>query len=232
MKTISIPSKPKAKKISGLKKIGSLNLNKLGSKNVVKILRQKISPTKPDAVSTSVVIASLEKQAAPSIRRVTDLKIKTKDDFELAATLVKQLKALSAEAERQEKSITTPMREALKATQAHFKPFQNKVAQVEADVKLSMSVFLEGQKKLSAKAEQDFEDGKIKKISTIVAKQAELRVDNGTAQVRKVWTLFIDHPKRVPFDFMVPDETKIKEACKAGHVPSGCRWEQVELIAI
>ena len=186
----------------------------------------------PQEISTAIVIASLEKQAAPSIRRVTDLKIKTKDDFELAATLVKQLKGFSALAKQEEDTMVNPAKATIKAIQAHFKPFQNKVAEIEAEVKERMGEFLVAQKKLSAKVEQDFEDGKIKKISTIVAKQAELRVDNGTAQVRKVWTLFIDHPKRVPFDFMVPDESKIREACKAGHVPSGCRWEQVESIAI
>lgn len=195
---------------------------------VKQLTKKELSPQ----TSTAVVIASLEKQAALSIKRVTDLKIKTKDDFELAATLVKQLKVLSAEAERQEKSITTPMREALKAIQVHFKPFQNKVAQIETTVKLQMSVFLEGQKKLSAKVEQDFEAGKIKKVGTVVGKLADLRVDNGAAQVRKVWKLFIDDPTAVPKQFLIPDEAAIKEAFQNGALVRGCRFEQINSIAI
>lgn len=185
-----------------------------------------------DKVSTAVVVASLEKQAVPVFRRVLNLSIKTKEDFEQAAESIKFLKMLAVEAERQEKEITDPLRKVIKTTQALFKPFQTKVAETEWTTKLAMSVFLEGQKKLAAKLEDDFTNGKIKKVSTVVAKQNELRVENGTAQVRKVWTLFIDQPNQVPFDFMVPDEAKIREACKTGNVPAGCRWEQIETIAI
>ena len=193
---------------------------------------KNFSPTKPDAVSTAVVIASLEKQAAPSIRRVTDLKIKTKGDFELAATLVKQLKGYSALAKQEEDTMVNPAKATIKAIQAHFKPFQNKVAEIEMEVKAKMSEFLVEQKKLSAKAEQDFEDGKIKKISTIVAKQAELRVDNGTAQVRKVWTLFIDNESKIPREYLEPATDLIRSALKDGKTVPGCRWEQVDSIAI
>jgi len=198
-------------------------------KNLTKLGHQKPAPQE---ISTAIVIASLEKQAAPSIRRVTDLKIKTKDDFELAATLVKQLKGLSALAKQEEDTMVNPAKATIKAIQAHFKPFQNKVAEIETEVKTKMGEFLVAQKKLSAKVEQDFEDGKIRKISTIVAKQAELRVDNGTAQVRKVWKLFIDSPKEIERIYLMPDEVAIKEAFRAGGYVSGCRYEQIDSITI
>lgn len=185
-----------------------------------------------DAVSTAVVVASLEKLAAPSIRKVTDLQIKTKDDYELAAILISKLKELSKQAEVEEKRITTPLNEALKATRAHFKPFQNKVSEIENATKMNMYEFLGALKKISAKAEQDFEDGKIKKISTVLNKQADARVDNGTAQVRKVWKLFIDNPDLVPRGYCMPDAEVIKEAMKNGNPVDGCRWEQVDSIAI
>jgi len=192
----------------------------------------RLSSTSSSVVNTAVVVASLEKLAAPTIRKVTDLKIRTKDDYELAATLISKLKELSKQAEVEEKRITTPLNEARKATRAHFKPFQNRVAEIENKTKMDMLEFLETLKKLSAKAEQDFENGKIKKVSTIVGKMADLRVDNGTAQVRKVWKLFIDNPDLVPRGYCMPDEAVIKEAMKNGNPVAGCRYEQVDSIAI
>lgn len=200
--------------------------------------KTKIAPknfstaTAKDKVSTAVVVASLEKQAVPIFRRVLNLSIKTKEDFEQAAESIKFLKMLAAEAERQEKEIIGPLKDVIKKTQALFKPFQTRVAETEWTTKLAMSVFLEGQKKLAAKLEEDFSNGKIKKVSTVVAKQNELRVENGTAQVRKVWALFIDDVNEIPRKFLTPDETAIREAFKNGEVVTGCRWEQVEKIAI
>lgn len=185
-----------------------------------------------DKVSTAVVVASLEKTAASAFRKVVNLTIKTKEDFETMAETVKALKILAKEAKRQEEEITVPLKEVIKKTQQLFRPFQTKVEVAEINAKNAMQNFLEAQKKSALRLEQKFEQGDIKKLSTLVTKQNELRVDNGTAQVRKVWTLFIDSPSRVPYEFMMPDETKIRNACKEGYVPAGCRWEQVESIAI
>jgi len=185
-----------------------------------------------DKVSTTVVVASLEKTAAASFRKVTNLTIKTKEDFETMAETVKALKVLAKEAERQEKEITGPLKEVIKKTQQLFRPFQAKVEVAEVNAKNAMQNFLETQKKSALRLEQKFEQGDIKKLSTLVTKQNELRVDNGTAQVRKVWKLFIDNEGELDRNFLMPDEERIKEYCKKGIVPPGCRWEQVDSIAI
>lgn len=212
---------PGIKSVTAIDKVkGVANLNGLGPKNVAK------------QVSTEVVIASLERQAAPALRRVLNLSIETKADYELAAETIKALKALSAEAKRQEQEITEPLKGVIKKTQNLFRPFQDKVSETEAITKEAMGKFLDGQKKIALRLEEDFESGKIKKISTIVTKQNELKVTNGAAQVRKVWTLFVDDPNKIPREYMVPDLALIREAYKNGMYVEGCRWEQVETIAI
>lgn len=186
-----------------------------------------------EKVSTAIVVASLEKQAMPEFRRLTNLTvIKTKEEYEKAADSIKALKVLSGLAKEKELRITDPLRVSLKETQSLFRPFQEKVKAVEDVTKNAMLNFLDAQKKLAAKVESDFEDGKIKKVSTVVAKQNELRIDNGVAQVRKVWTLFIDDASAVPRNFLTPDESAIREEFKTGGKVKGCRWEQVETIAI
>lgn len=207
-------------------------IKKIGSKTAKKTPPGIKSVTVIDKVSTEVVIASLEKQAAPALRRVLNLSIKTKADYELAAETIKALKALSAEAKRQEQEITEPLKGVIKKTQNLFRPFQDKVNETELITKEAMGKFLESQKKIALKLDEDFGSGKIKKISTIVTKQNELKVTNGAAQVRKVWTLFVDDTNKIPREYMVPDLAAIREAYKNGTYVEGCRWEQVETIAI
>lgn len=207
-------------------------IKKMGSKIAKKTPPGIKSVTAIDKVSTEVVIASLEKQAAPALRRVLNLSIKTKADYELAAETIKALKVLSAEAKRQEQEITEPLKGVIKKTQNLFRPFQDKVSETELITKEAMGKFLEGQKKIALRLEEDFESGKIKKISTIVTKQNELKVTNGAAQVRKIWTLFVDDPNKIPREYMVPDLALIREAYKNGISVEGCRWEQADKIAI
>lgn len=189
-------------------------------------------PNKSEQVSTAVVVATLEKLAAPVMRKVTDLKIKTKEDFELAANLVKKLKEWSKEASEQESKIINPMKEAMKAAQLHFKPFRNRVAEIELFTKSQMDLFLSNQEAKLKQLEANFSTGKIKKVSTLLASQDSLRVDNGAAQIRKVWKVNIIDAKKIPREFLIPDEVAIRESCKSGKVPAGCEWRQENTIAI
>jgi len=42
----------------------------------------------------------------------------------------------------------------------------------------------------------------------------------------------VDNPNKIPREYMVPDLAAIREAYKNGVSIEGCRWEQVETIAI
>lgn len=183
-------------------------------------------------VSAAVVMAAIEKKATPLFKRLADAAISSSKDFDKLAADLSELKELSKLADAEQKTITNPLNEALKATRAHFKPFIDRVAEVEGLKKIEMRHFLLNQAKASKALEAKLESGEIKKVSTLVRKQAELAITTSHAQVRRVWTLTIVDAKKIPREFLVPDEQCIREAFKAGRDVAGCKWEQIETVAI
>ena len=187
----------------------------------------KTAPT----VSAAIVAKSIEKESKPLIR-LASIDILTQEDFDRAAEALSNLKQLSKKAKAEEATIVDPIRQAIKATQAHFKPFIDLVAKIEAQTKESMTAFLVKQKGRVAQLEEDFDTGKIKKVSTLVRKQNELQVSSEHAQVKRIWQLRIVDENKIPREYLVVDETKVREALKDGKKVPGCVWEQVDSIAI
>lgn len=179
-----------------------------------------------------VIMKSLEKQAKPSIAKVSDLTIKSQSDFELAGKLLGEVKELAKQAKAKEETFTVPLNKLLKDTRELFKPFRDLVNKVEIDTKGKMLEFIESNKKEALKLEQQFADGKIKKVSTVVEKINALDTTSQFSQLRKVWTAFEVDGSQTPREFLVPDTQAIREALKAGRKVKGWEWKQVEQIAI
>lgn len=189
--------------------------------------------TKTDQTNTAIVLASLEKQARPIAKKLSKLtSINTQEDFNNAGQLTKELKGLGAIAEKEMKGMIDPLNVTIKKIREHFRPFSTMIANNEAHIKTMMLDFVSKQKKLSAKVDQDFEAGKIKKVGTYADKKMSAEIVNGAAKVRKVWTVIIDDEEQIPKDYMVPDMKLIEIAFKQGNKVKGCRYEQVEQIAI
>lgn len=193
----------------------------------------KTKPSLPASTSMMVVADSIKKKAQPLIKKIETFIIKTREAYDESAKIIAQLKEFSKEAERQERTLTEPAKAIIKSAQEIFKPFRTRVMELEGMVKIRMLEFQARQEKLSAKIGADFESGKIKKLNTVVSKQNELlNTSSENAQLRKVWTLTIEDVSQVPKKYMVPDEVLIKQAFKNGQKVAGCKWEQVNQIAI
>lgn len=189
--------------------------------------------TLPASTSMMVVADSIKKKASPLIKQIEDCKIKTKDAYDKAAKIIAQLKEYSKEAERQEKTLTEPAKSIIKSAQEIFKPFRNQVQALEGAVKIRMLEFQNAQEKKAQKLVESFERGDIKKLSTVVTKQNELlNTSSENAQLRKVWQLTIVKESAIPREYLVPDEAAIRAAFKDGKKVAGCKWEQVNQIAI
>src|SRR5215216_5456762 len=199
------------------------------SKTVKNAIKQILpAPTKKQ-VSTQIVVATLEKKAMPLIRQLSSVSaIKTQEQFNHVATILKNLKELARLADIEEKTITSPLNEALKATKAHFKPFKEKIETFETQFKLQMSVFLKQNKKRIEQVGIDYSSGKIKKISTYTDRVNELQVKSENAKVRKVWKVEIVDATAIPREFLIPDMVKIRQACENGEAPKGVNYIQVD----
>lgn len=179
-----------------------------------------------------IVAQALIKESQPMMKKVSNLAIKTNVDYEQAAVLVKGLKEIAKKAKTEEEKITKPLTESLNAAKAHFKPFHDQVKAIEIDTKAKMIAYLDAKEKEEQKLLDKFEAGEIKRVSTLTKKQGELRVESSTAVTRIVDTLVIEDEKAIPREYLIPDETKIKEALKAGKKVRGCKLEKVKQLAI
>jgi len=179
-----------------------------------------------------VVMQSLMKKAKPIQSKLSDLQIVNQQDYDNAGAMVKTLKALAKEAEVEEYKITKPLNETLKAVREHFRPFKESVKELEEDTKLKMLLFVKKQEKAKEKLESKFESGEIKKISTLISKQEELDVVSSSSKIRKIKVLVIKDESKIPREYLVPDEVKIKKALADGKSVSGCSLEEQNSIAI
>jgi hypothetical protein len=188
---------------------------------------------KKQDVSTQVVIASIEKESAPLFKKLSVItKITTKEDFEKAGEAVKALKNLLTMAEDQKKKITDPANTIIKEARSLFKPFEEKVTNAETSIKLMMSDWWESNEKKKALLVDDFTNGKIKKESTYISKSVELEEKPSGAQLRNKTILVIEDEKKIPREYLVPNETAIKAALMAGKKVGGCKLEKTKTIAI
>jgi hypothetical protein len=194
----------------------------------------KATKEKKAAINSQVVVESLGKQTDKTFRELSTIKsIRTQEEFNRAAELVKSLKVIATQAKDEQRKITDPIKKALEVIAEHFKPFYNKVEEVEIQIKKSMAVYLEHNKSKLLKLEEDVASGKIKDIGKYVDKAARLTVESDSATVRKVWKAEIQDVQKIPRKFLVPNTQLIVEHLRKGGAPiPGVEWKQVDSIAI
>lgn len=182
------------------------------------------------ASSVTETVSKLNKKASADIKFLEDFSIKTPEQYDEAARRVSRLKELRKEADKQEKSITDPAKLIIKNTQAIFKPFKDRVDEVEERIKLGMVAYIEAREK---KAEALIESSNDKSIAKVVAKVNELTSNKSDhASVKKLTVVEITDPELIPREYLVPDEAKIKAALQAGKKVKGCKLSTKTSIAI
>lgn len=177
---------------------------------------------------TAVVIASLEKKAAPLFKKLPE-RITTKQQYEDAASNMKAIKLMVKEAEKDKKQLIDPLNAVIKRIREHFKPFETKAAEAEARLKQQMESYLLKVEKEMKAIEEKLEKGEIKKVATAIKKQNAIQA---TSNIRKVWTAVCVDPDKTPREYLIPDEAAIKEALKNGEKVAGWKWVQVNQIVI
>lgn len=179
-----------------------------------------------------VVAQSLQKEADPQFRKIRNIVITTQEDYQEAAKLLSQLKDIGKLALAEQEKFTKPLNELLKVTRSHFKPFFAALELLETAKKAEMIAFLNKQEAEAKKLEKKFEEGGIKKFSTLSRKQEELQVTSDDATVRRTRVVKITSIKKLPKEFMEPDMTKIRLALLQGVNVPGAELVEEKVIAI
>lgn len=184
-------------------------------------------------VTNAIVVAqALQKQATPLFNKVTKLAIDTQEEYSQAAALLADLKELGKQAKAEQDKFLKPINELLKVTKTHFKPFFDRLTQIEELKKGEMIAFLNKQEAEAKKLEKKFEKGDIKKVATFMRKQEELEVTSEDAVVRNIKRLHITNEKKIPREYLMPNEAKIMAALKDGEEVPGCEIVLEKSIAI
>lgn len=192
-------------------------------------------PKKPEAVKSAVVaerLVTLSKQATPYMTKAANLHIRSQEDYQsLAATLAK-IKDIRKIAVEEKEKFTKPLNELLRTTNAHFKPFLDKIDALEATKKNEMVKYLNAQEAKTAKLQERFDSGEIKKVSTLLGKQAELHTTSEDASVRHVKVVEVTDEKKIPREYLVPNLVAIKNALLQGVTVPGAKIVEQKSIAI
>lgn len=195
----------------------------------------ELTKDEKEKVSTEVILASVKQRAKAhfnKLKKFTGKKIKTKEEFNIVAENVKALKAIDKEAKAQENGIIDPIEEGIQRIRDLFTPFHTQVKDWDTNAKLMMSIFLEDQKKQLAKVTDKFAKGKVKNVATYTDAVNEFSAPKGAAKIRKLKRVIIEDESKVPHQYCSPDINKIEEAFKNGDSVPGCKYEEVDNIAL
>lgn len=187
---------------------------------------------KNEATNAAIVLKSIEADAAPLFKQLKKLTVTDGTSYNLVSDKIDALKQLGKQAEEKEGTFTVPLTKLIKDVKSLFAPFRAMVAEAEKTAKLELAAYQDKMELEREKIKSDLEAGKIAKVSTAAKKIAATEISASTSSVKKVWTLEIEDVGDIPREFLIPDESKIREAFKSGRKVSGCKWYQKTTIAI
>lgn len=179
-----------------------------------------------EKVSTEIVLKAVMAKAKPIQKKLKALAIKDQDSIKVVGEQLKLLKAIDQEGKRQMDELINPLDDLKAKIKGLFQPFFSANKELTEAKKQELQEYMEEQKRIASKVQNDFASGKIKKVETLAAKLEDTavvlngRTGLGTRNMRVVEIVDVD---KIPREYMMPDMAKIKEAMKEGNVP-GCKW--------
>lgn len=149
------------------------------------------------------------------------LKIHDAPSFDAAAGIVKAVKAERARIETARKSITGPLQDAMRATQALFRPVLDAYDEAEGAIKREIARY-------SRAAEES------RVAAMVAARPVDAPPVAGGISIRKVRRFRVSNPDAVPRQFCSPDEEKIKAHLDAGGIEAiaGVEFYDDEIVTV
>lgn len=144
------------------------------------------------------------------------LTISTQEQYESAGVALRQVKTRIAELEEKRKEITRPLDAAKKSVMDLFRVPVERFKAVEASLKSAMAEHLERvererQEALEALAEAAPDEAR----ALVVSASSKTTPEASGIQTRVTWDFEITDPDKIPREFLIPDEKKIRAHVKA-----------------
>jgi thiamine pyrophosphate-dependent acetolactate synthase large subunit-like protein len=197
-------------------------------------------PTQKNNYVDTKEIEKYRSQVEQAEQYSTSLAITSQEDYEAAlaeGTAIKE--TLNRITDRKEE-ITKPLNAALKSVRDLFRPIENAGETALATIKRKMLAFQqeearkaeEAKRKLAERVERGTmkPETAVRKMDDIKAPEKTVKTDTGKATTRTVKKYRITDKTQIPFQFLEPNMTAIKESFRKGVPVAGVEeYEEQEM---
>jgi ABC-type proline/glycine betaine transport system ATPase subunit len=160
------------------------------------------------------------------ISEALKLTIDTAEDLQLSNRVVVDLKSRLKEITDHKELVTKPLNEALKAERAKYKPLEDNLQQAIDHIRTQQAHYATSRAKVQLEASQAVTAG----TATMEQALEAFTPDNTQGLTfRKSQRLVITDMKKVPRNYLIPNETFILTTLKAGKKIAGCELEEVAI---
>jgi hypothetical protein len=186
-------------------------------------------------------LSLVKTQAEKALSIVSELVIKTSDDYANADEIRGKIKQVGKMIKEKKEEITKPINESLKRIRELFRPIETTHEQAIEIIDSKMISYrkleearIEAEKeKIAKKVETGYikPETAISKMAQAGDVKSDLKIAGVKTSVRKLARVRITNEADIPRDYLVVNEKLVLEALKAGKVVAGAELYYEEIIA-
>lgn len=177
-------------------------------------------------MDTKAIEVAVQRKVTNAMKAATAVEIHSDEDMRGATELLSNVKKLQVFITNEKEKITKPMNEALKNARNLFRPFEDNVEEASRVIKFKMTEYIQSvdaaRKEEEEKIAKKIESGRMK-VETGLTKMEKLpeapkrvQAESGGVQVRTIKKVVIKDPEKLPREYLIPDEVKIRKVALAG----------------
>lgn len=175
-------------------------------------------------------LVQLERLERTLVGKAGEVQITSLETLQTAVGLTAEIKSAKSRVEEIRKFFVNPLNDQVRKINAKFKPFTETLEKMEAEVKSKIVVYQTEQEKIRIA-----EETRLRKLQEAEyakqVKKAEKKGDDAPPppppvkveavkvdglSIRKVWDFEIVFIEKIPLEYMIPDEKKIRKVITAG----------------
>lgn len=187
-------------------------------------------------------LSSIQEKSEQMQKMVDGIKVTTPDELNCIAEKIKNIKTLGAHIKKEKEKLTKPAQAIINEARAKYLPFEKMCVEAERQLKTKAGIYMDGveaeRKVKEAKIAKRVDAGTLKE-DTGIKKLDEIgdekkTVSTGTAELQKrtVQKVEIVDREKIPHEYWIVDEVKVRKVALAGVAIPGVEVKEVSQISI
>ncbi len=195
----------------------------------------------PSPKPTTAVAIKETKELDKYVEQAQGLKIATPEDMVAATAFLSTLNKFNDKITGEKEKVTKPLNAALSAERARWKPLETKLGAAIDLVRRAMTTYqtaaVAAQKKQEDSIVNRVGEGRgkitaetaVRKLEDVVVPDGTVATDAGAVQFRSVKKFEVMDVTMLPKEYLLPNETMIREAMKQGKELPGVRYYEEQV---